>query len=266
MPRVWSGQFFEYYIGPQPELWVRHCLTCAFSFCIKTSRVICASCAGVARSGNETRAITDAVNTRPEVVSTERYVFSPAGEPDRGFRLARSFSERAHRGETVAQKMLEMRQDGFTPDLVVGHFGWGETLFVKAVCPNEAHPLRRVLLCGGWWRRRFRPRISGAVNGFGALDGGAGNDTLSGLSGQNVYILRRGYGVDLAVNGRSSIFFDTYSKDTVEFNASVLLSDVSVHRVERFDGSAWRLPRSIQWPEPPDRLVADFVNLNGAGL
>ena len=30
----------------------------------------------------------------------------------------------------------KLRDEGFTPDLVVGHSGWGETLFIKDVYPN----------------------------------------------------------------------------------------------------------------------------------
>jgi hypothetical protein len=124
-------------LRPQPELWVptvSHMRVLFLHQNFPGQFVHLAQ--AVHATGNETRAITDAVNTRPDVVPTERYVFSPAGEPDRGFPLARSFSERVRRGETVARKMLEMREDGFTPDLVVGHFGWGETLFVKDVWPQ----------------------------------------------------------------------------------------------------------------------------------
>jgi len=39
-------------------------------------------------------------------------------------------------GATVADVCRKLRDEGFTPDLVVGHSGWGETLFIKDVYPD----------------------------------------------------------------------------------------------------------------------------------
>ncbi|CAO3433448.1 glycosyltransferase [Azospirillum endophyticum] len=39
-------------------------------------------------------------------------------------------------GQEVARVLLSLRRDCFVPDIVVGHPGWGETLFVKDVLPN----------------------------------------------------------------------------------------------------------------------------------
>ena len=39
-------------------------------------------------------------------------------------------------GATVADTCRKLRDGGFTPDLVVGHSGWGETLFIKDVYPK----------------------------------------------------------------------------------------------------------------------------------
>jgi glycosyltransferase involved in cell wall biosynthesis len=41
-----------------------------------------------------------------------------------------------HTGATVAGVCRELAEDGFRPDLIVGHSGWGETLFVKDVFPE----------------------------------------------------------------------------------------------------------------------------------
>jgi glycosyltransferase involved in cell wall biosynthesis len=41
-----------------------------------------------------------------------------------------------HTGATVADTCRGLREQGFRPDLVVGHSGWGETLFVKDVFPK----------------------------------------------------------------------------------------------------------------------------------
>lgn len=41
-----------------------------------------------------------------------------------------------HSGSSVAEVCRELKAEGFIPDLIVGHSGWGETLFVKDVFPN----------------------------------------------------------------------------------------------------------------------------------
>lgn len=39
-------------------------------------------------------------------------------------------------GQAAARAMLAMKQAGFTPDVILAHPGWGETLFVKDVFPH----------------------------------------------------------------------------------------------------------------------------------
>ncbi len=39
-------------------------------------------------------------------------------------------------GQAVARTLLALRKEGFVPDVVAGHPGWGETLFVKDVLPE----------------------------------------------------------------------------------------------------------------------------------
>ena len=46
-------------------------------------------------------------------------------------------------GQAAARAMLHLRQQGFTPDVIVAHPGWGETLYAKDVYPEA----RLVHLC-----------------------------------------------------------------------------------------------------------------------
>ena len=46
-------------------------------------------------------------------------------------------------GQAAVRAMLHLRQKGFTPDVIVAHPGWGETLYAKDVFPNA----RLVHLC-----------------------------------------------------------------------------------------------------------------------
>ena len=54
--------------------------------------------------------------------------------------LARTYAEAVDRGAAVAGAAAQMRADrGFVPDVVFGHTGWGETLFLHEVFPEARH-------------------------------------------------------------------------------------------------------------------------------
>ncbi len=85
--------------------------------------------------GHQVRAITDAVNGKPELIAVERYTHS-AKPPAALTPLASQFTEHVMRGQVVAQLAAKLRSEGYTPDLICGHLGWGETLFLKDVWAN----------------------------------------------------------------------------------------------------------------------------------
>jgi glycosyltransferase involved in cell wall biosynthesis len=88
-----------------------------------------------ANGKNDVRAITDAANQRPSLVPTRRYHFQNESAAS-NHPLASHFAWRVGRGEAVAREMLALKTEGFTPDIVIGHPGWGETLFAKDVWPT----------------------------------------------------------------------------------------------------------------------------------
>ncbi len=49
--------------------------------------------------------------------------------------LAADFETKLIRAEACAEAMLQLKQQGFVPDLVIAHPGWGEALFVKEIFP-----------------------------------------------------------------------------------------------------------------------------------
>ncbi|MGA2189914.1 MAG: glycosyltransferase family 4 protein [Steroidobacteraceae bacterium] len=59
---------------------------------------------------------------------------------NRGFVNCHAYSVEIDRavqnGATVADVCRKMRDEGYRPDLIVGHSGWGETLFVKDIFPD----------------------------------------------------------------------------------------------------------------------------------
>jgi len=46
------------------------------------------------------------------------------------------FETKAIRGEACFKAALQMKQQGFSPDVIIAHHGWGESLFLKDVWPQ----------------------------------------------------------------------------------------------------------------------------------
>ncbi|SFV03165.1 glycosyltransferase [Pseudoduganella namucuonensis] len=72
---------------------------------------------------------------------------APAGVIVRPYTLLRSPAQETHfllqdqegkvlRGEACAAAALQLKRDGFEPDLIIAHPGWGEALFMKDVFPR----------------------------------------------------------------------------------------------------------------------------------
>lgn len=84
--------------------------------------------------GHEVMALTDERNKRPSPVQVVRYKALDEN-PVRG--LARSYAEHVERGWLAARGCRALRdRHGYTPDLIFGHSGWGETLFLREIWPE----------------------------------------------------------------------------------------------------------------------------------
>jgi glycosyltransferase involved in cell wall biosynthesis len=66
------------------------------------------------------------------------------------------FETKTIRGEACYRASLELRQNGFSPDIIIAHHGWGESLFLKEVWPRA----RLAIYC------EFFYRSEGADVGF----------------------------------------------------------------------------------------------------
>ncbi|MBR0800503.1 glycosyltransferase [Bradyrhizobium jicamae] len=86
------------------------------------------------QAGDQVIAVTDAKNTQARLVKTLEYHVEPAlvGTPPPP--LA-PFAGQVVRARAVAEVMLNLRNKGFIPDLVIGHVGWGECLAVRDIWP-----------------------------------------------------------------------------------------------------------------------------------
>ena len=71
-----------------------------------------------------------------------RYSLHRKGHPEQ-HRYLRQMEAAVLHGQAVARAMLALRKEGFVPDVILAHPGWGETLYAKDVFPEA----RLVHLC-----------------------------------------------------------------------------------------------------------------------
>ncbi|RYI35993.1 MAG: glycosyltransferase [Acetobacteraceae bacterium] len=89
------------------------------------------------RLGHDVRAITDAANKNSSDVPQLRYTHTAPEVDAKATRLGRNFTTMSDRGVTVARLAQGLRAKGYVPDVIYGHSGWGETLFLKEVWPES---------------------------------------------------------------------------------------------------------------------------------
>ena len=91
----------------------------------------------LAARGHEVLALTDKNNNRTAPVPVMRYDHQAQKVDPAQCRLGRNYTQMSDRGVTVARACLRWREEkGYVPDVVFGHSGWGETLFLKEVWPE----------------------------------------------------------------------------------------------------------------------------------
>jgi glycosyltransferase involved in cell wall biosynthesis len=109
----------------------------------------------LAKRGDLTRAIGSRSARDVGATKVERWAVDRPSTPGL-LPLATRVEADMIRGRVAAQAALRLRDEGFTPDLIIGHPGWGETMFLKEVFPNAKQILHA----------EFFYRSSGADTGF----------------------------------------------------------------------------------------------------
>lgn len=72
-----------------------------------------------------------------EIPGVRKILYEPHREVTEGIHHYLSMAEKGVIfGQQVARKLLELAREGFRPDIIIGHPGWGEMLYVKDVFPN----------------------------------------------------------------------------------------------------------------------------------
>lgn len=91
----------------------------------------------LAERGHDVVALTDGANKRQSSVRVLRYNHTAQKVDPAQTRLGRNFTAMSDRGVTVARACAQLRDaEGYVPDVIFGHSGWGETLFLKEVWPS----------------------------------------------------------------------------------------------------------------------------------
>ena len=91
----------------------------------------------LAARGHTVVALTAEKNQQSTVTRTFRYPMPDAAPDPRASRLATTYTAMTDRAHRVARAALQLRDKiGFTPDVVFGHSGWGETLFLREIWPD----------------------------------------------------------------------------------------------------------------------------------
>ena len=91
----------------------------------------------LAARGHDVRALTAERNARPSPVPVLRYRTPPEVTAEG---VGRTYAEMAGRGLIAARAGEQLTaRTGFVPDVVFGHGGWGETLFLREVWPRARH-------------------------------------------------------------------------------------------------------------------------------
>ncbi len=86
--------------------------------------------------GNEVVFITQP--RKPALAGVRQVVYKPTrrASPETHFYL-RNFEEGVLHGQAVARVAHQLKRDGFVPDVICAHPGWGEALSLKDICPSS---------------------------------------------------------------------------------------------------------------------------------
>jgi glycosyltransferase involved in cell wall biosynthesis len=89
------------------------------------------------RRGHQCLALTVEENKRQSPIATARYAHKAPKADPAACRLGRTYTDMTDRGVSAARAAATLRRKhGFIPDVIFGHSGWGETLFLRDVWPE----------------------------------------------------------------------------------------------------------------------------------
>jgi glycosyltransferase involved in cell wall biosynthesis len=63
-------------------------------------------------------------------------VFTPDEQPSTPYRFGRTTEDAVRHGVGLLKLCVDLKKQGFIPDVVLGHSGWGQTMFIRDVFPD----------------------------------------------------------------------------------------------------------------------------------
>jgi glycosyltransferase involved in cell wall biosynthesis len=143
------------------------------------------------RLGHHVVILTDMKNTQAGEGNIVRYRHDAPEVDPAQTRLGRKYTTMSDRGVTVARAAQTLKQrDGYVPDVIFGHSGWGETLFLKEVWPTT-----KLVVYAEFYYRGI-----GADVGFDPEFGVAGFDQVMIAQGRAAHLAHAIVHSDLAVS------------------------------------------------------------------
>ena len=89
----------------------------------------------LAQSGHEVSFITQP--RAAQIAGVRKLEYEPAAPSGDGHAYTRELETGVANGLAVARLCEWLARDGFVPDIVIGHNGWGEILYVKDIWPQN---------------------------------------------------------------------------------------------------------------------------------
>ena len=88
-----------------------------------------------ANPNNEVRFLTNTHNG--EIAGVKKIIYKPKRDPaPQTHHYLRGYEQAILHGQAAYMACMEAKNQGFVPDLIFGHAGWGPTLFLKDAFPR----------------------------------------------------------------------------------------------------------------------------------
>ena len=74
---------------------------------------------------------------RPDIKGVTRIGYpTPQPGSEGTHHYLRDFEGQVRRGQQVVRSLLNLKEQGFIPEVIFAHPGWGETLYIKDIFPK----------------------------------------------------------------------------------------------------------------------------------
>ncbi|MCB1759948.1 MAG: glycosyltransferase family 4 protein [Gammaproteobacteria bacterium] len=114
---------------------------------------------------------------KPDLPGIHKIEYVPRRNPsERTHRYLRLVEEGVLNGQAVARAAVRLSKEGFAPDVIVAHMGWGEALYLKKIWPRA-----RLLGYFEWYYRSHGSDVGFLEQTPPSLDIACGIETRNGL-------------------------------------------------------------------------------------